>query len=494
MESADKRSFLDRLLGRRPITVDAPRRESSVDVQTSAADSIVTRAAPDTFTAPTSWGQEEVDDATLLFASQREPVVRLLVSGIADDIFDNWFKIKDPKNPNNQALDDAVQRVLLKLNAKQELIRLFIFERRYGTAVLLLGYTAFNDTSWKTPVYETSVGLNTPQGFMGDGEILQITPYPWSKIQVDRVDEDTSSLRFGLPEIYKINRGSEGDTSASISTSLIETEVNWSRLIHTATRLDEHPFEGESVVKAVYDDATGFRNSRWGQYETMFRVGGGFPVLTFPWATKEQIAAWIATGQMQHLNRRGYFVAGEEGETIEFVGPKGVSLDPAPYNEMALEALSMGSRIPKDILRGASAGTISGSDVNERQKYQMISSEQSLVEPVVRELINRLIDTGQIAYEDGRRGEVTRDFVIDWNYPEIVNEKDRATIDFLAERAKTERMNYLTVNELRDQQGLLPVDGGDVVLGILKQQKVQPFQQSRPEPQERRPEEGAEED
>jgi hypothetical protein len=212
-------------------------------------------------------------------------------------------------------------------------------------------------------------------------------------------------------------------------------------------------------------------------------------VMTFPWATKEQIAAWIGTGQMQYLNRRGYFVAGEEGETIEFVGPKGVSLDPKAYNDMALEALSMGTRIPTDVLRGASAGTISGSEVNERSKYQMISSEQSLVEPVVRELINRLIDTGQIVYVDKRRGDVRKNYVIDWNYPEIVNEKDRATIDFLAERAKTESMNYLTVNEVRKKEGLKAVEGGDVVLGIEKQKKVQPFQQERPEAASRRPEE-----
>jgi len=124
----------------------------------------------------------------------------------------------------------------------------------------------------------------------------------------------------------------------------------------------------------------------------------------------------------------------------------------------------------------------------------MISSEQSLVEPVVRELINRLIDTGQIKYTDQRRGEITKSYIIDWNYPEIVNEKDRATIDFLAERAKTESMNYLTVNELRDKEGLGSVEGGDIVLGIEKQKKVQPAQQERPDPKVRRPTERSEED
>ena len=478
------------------------KKSSSVDF-VMGKDSAYTRAAPDTFTAPQAWGQDSPSDSTLLFASQREPVVRWLVYWVASDIFDNWFKVVDPENKNDVRLDNAVQSVLRELNAKQELIRLFTFERRYGTAIMLLGYTGFSDETWKTPVYETSNGLNNPEEFIGAGKkILQITPYPKTKITVLKNDVNGNSLRYGLPEIYKISRGTDASTtvSESMTSSLVETDVHWSRLIHAATRLDEHPYLGESVVKAVYDDATGFRNMRWGEYETIFRVGGGFPVLTFPWATKEQIAVWIAEGHMTNLNRRGFFVAGEEGETIEFVGPKGVSLDPEAYNEMALEALSMATRIPKDILRGASAGTISDSDVNERSKYQMISSEQSLVEPVVRELIDRLIDTGQIRYTDGRRGQITKNYVIDWNYPEIVNEKDRATIDFLEERKNVQKLEYMTVDELREELGMktlgeLGVEGGKTVLGIEKLKKQQnPLTMSRPEPSERRPVEGAKEE
>lgn len=486
-----------RELLRRMAARDAPKaevkRSSTIDIPRISLDSLTTRAAPTTFSAPIPWGQLEIPDADLLFASQREPVVRWLVYWVASDIFDNWFWVKDPENPDDRTLDKAVQRALTSLNAKQELIRLFTFERRYGTAVMLLGYTGFDGESWKKPIYETSIGLNNPQEFVGgQSKILQISPYPWSKVSVQTHDENVSSLRFGLPDIYRIDRGTEETTSPeTYSLGTIETDVNWSRLIHAATRLDEHRYEGESVVSAVYDDATGFRNSRWGQYETIFRYGAGFPVFTFPWATKEQIQAWIAAGNVSNLNARGFFVAGEEGETVDFIGTKGNALNPGEYNEMALEALSMATRIPKDVLRGASAGTISGSEVNERAKYQMISSEQSLVEPVVRELINRLIDTGQIKYGDGRKREISKDYEIEWNYPEIVNEKDRATIDFLGARKNTEKLNYMTVNELRAELGMDEIEEGDVVLGILKQQKVQPFNQERPEPEERRGKEEA---
>lgn len=475
-------------------TTDAPRKTVSTPNELRMAlDSLTTRAAPDTFSAPMAWGQSHIPDSTLLFASQREPVVRWLVYWVASDIFDNWFKVVDPENRDSDELNKAVQRVLTNLNAKQEFIRLFTFERRYGTAVMLLGYTGFDGESWKSPIYETSVGLNNPQDFTGEqSKILQITPYPWSKISVTEHDEHIDSFRFGLPDVYKIDRGTdETTTPETYSLGTIETEVNWSRLIHAATRLDEHRYEGESVVVAVYDDATGFRNSRWGQYETIVRYGGGFPLFKFPWATKEQIQAWIAAGNVSRLNPRGYFVAGEEDESVEFIGTKGTALDPKAYNEMALEALSMATRIPKDVLRGASAGTISGSEVNERAKYQMISSEQSLVEPVVRELINRLMDTGQIQYGDGRRGDVSRGYELVWNYPEIVNEKDRATIDYLGARKNTEKLNYMTVNELRLELGLEERSDGNVIPGIKKLEKAPPASVERPEPSERRGKEEA---
>ncbi len=95
MSDSRRRSIIDRLLRR-----DAPKRESSIDSQ-PALDSTLDplagtfrRGAPDTFSSPRSWGTEEIPDDTLLFASHREPVVRLLVSGIAADIFDNctiWY-------------------------------------------------------------------------------------------------------------------------------------------------------------------------------------------------------------------------------------------------------------------------------------------------------------------------------------------------------------------------------------------------------------------
>ena len=467
-------------------------RESSIDVSLrSAMGDAYVRSAPTTFSSMAAFGTQKINDSQKLFSTQREPILKWLTYWVVVDIFDNWFRVVDPSKPDDMALDEAVQRVLKQLNAKQVFTRLFTFERRYGTAILLCAYTGFgSNANWESAIYETGNGLNLPQGFKGDGRLLQITPYPWTKVKVESKDKSVSSLRFGKPEMYIITRGIDDAVTATTE----QPKVHWSRVIHAATRLDESAYEGESVVDAVWDDATGFRNMRWAEYETMFRIGGAFPKFTFPWATREQIAAWVASGEMTNLNARGYFVCGEEGEDVEFIGGQAVITDPGQYNELAMNMMAMASRIPKDMLKGASAGTVAGSEVNERSYWNFITSEQSLVEPVVRELIDRLIDTGQIEHVDKRRNEPTKDYEIKWNYPEIVSEKDRATIDFLQERTKAQSLDYLTVNERRDKESKPPVEGGDVVLGILRATKLPSFQEregGRPSPEERRPEEQA---
>mgnify|MGYP001059734370 CR=1 FL=1 len=442
---------------------DARRRVGGlISGRGAAADSAsyLPPNAPRTFTPMQGFGSRDVGEAELLFDSQREPVIKWLVYWVAVDIFDNWFKVVDPENPEDPSLDEAVQRVLLELDAKRQLTRLLTFERRYGTAVMLCAYTGEGGDGWETPIYNEDGGLTG-----GGHKLLQITPYPWSKVKVgeEDVDKDEGSLRYGLPVYYEITR----------SKSFTPLKAHWSRVIHAATRLDEGPYEGTSVIYAIYDDATGFRNARWAQYETLFRYGSGFPHIHLPNATRAQIESWIGAGSFQDINARGFFVSGgvgDEAESIEFVGVQDVSLNPAPYNEMAVWNLSMASRIPQDILKGVSAGRITGSEVNERAYFKFIQAEQSNAEHIVRELVDRIIETGQVSYQDKRKRTPTRDYAIHWNYPQLIHERDRATIGYLNERANAERCEYMTVNEVRAKNGLpaLPGDEGDVVLGIKR--------------------------
>ena len=74
---------------------------------------------------------------------------------------------------------------------------------------------------------------------------------------------------------------------------------------------------------------------------------------------------------------------------------------------------------------------------------------------MLRELINRLIQTGQVEFD----GEYT----IDWVDPFEVNPQDSAAIAFMVERT-TALQTYKTINEIRKEKGLKPLPEGNVLM------------------------------
>lgn len=394
----------------------------------------------------------DIQDNLKEFYSLREPVAKWWICSVADDIFDNWFRVKDVDKPDNPSLDNAVQKVLTALKAKVQLPRLTLFERRYGYAILLLSYTGFNN-SWETPLFTPRNGEIYPK--LGKNEqILQITPYPKNAIDHIDVDEDEGSLRRGLPLFYHLNIGSvsssEGTLNVGGGGSTIK--VHWTRVIHDAPRLDEHPFEGISAIDCIFDDLVGGRNARWGMYQGYYRNGQGFPVFHTK-GTKAENEAWVAAGGVNDvMNARGYFICGED-EDMRFEGAQASALNPGSYFDTYFTFIAAATGVSQDTIKGVSAGRVSGSEVNERQYFKSITLQQRKKEPMLRELIDRLIQTGQV--------EFSGDYFIDWIDPFMVNPQDKASIEYLQERTNALRGQTETVDEVRARKGMPPLPNGE---------------------------------
>lgn len=398
-----------------------------------------------------------ISDENRLFYSTREPVGVWWVVRVAQDIWDNWFRIKNVADKDDETLNQSIQKELLALKAKEKLPRETIFERRYGTGILLLSYTGFgSETDWETPLYELDAAGNPPKRLGGGKKLLQITPHPWTKVEVSELDNNESSLRCGLPLYYTITIGS--NTGSSTTPTGKERadiiKVHWTRIIHDAPRLDEHTYEGVPAIDAIFDDLIGGRNARWAAYESYYRHGTGFPVVKTK-ATKAENEAWIAAGGLSdYLHVRGYFVCHVD-EDFKFVGAEGAVLNPNTYFDMYFTFIAAATGVAKDTLQGVSAGRVTGSEVNERQYYKSISLHQNQKEPMLRELIDRLIQTGQVDFN----GE----YEVEWIDPFEVNPQDKAAIEFMQART-TALQTYMTVNEIRAKYGMEPIEGGDVLM------------------------------
>lgn len=459
---------------------------------TIASDSYTTRESFKAFYqtgryigAHEGYGATIADDDRL-FYSTREPVGVWWVKGVSYDIWDNWFRVVNVEDKDDKKLDEDVQRVLLQLKAKTQLPRETIFERRTGTGILLLSYTGFGtETDWKTPLFTLEPDGMWPKTLPTSSKLLQITPYPWTAVSVDTLDENPRSIRFGLPEYYRVNQGlSAGDDTNPSGQEANQTIiVHWTRVIHDAPRLDEHSYEGIPAIDAIFDDLVGGRNARWGAYETYYRHGTGFPVIKTK-ATANQNKEWVEAGGLDdYLHVRGYFLCGIE-EDFKFVGAEGAVLNPNTYFDMYFTFIAAATGVAKDSIQGVSAGRVTGSEVNERQYYKSISLQQNQKEPMLRELIDRIIQTGQVEY-DG-------DYAIEWVDPFEVNPQDKAAIEFMEGRNMAQR-TWWTVNEKRAADGLPPIEGGDVLALLPGQFTPQEGQsapnQEEPMPTETEPEE-----
>jgi hypothetical protein len=121
-------------------------------------------------------------------------------------------------------------------------------------------------------------------------------------------------------------------------------------------------------------------------------------------------------------------------------------------------------------LRGAQAGALTGSEVNEREYFGYISDQQTLYEPTVWELIDRLMDTGQISKVE--------DYRVVWQSGLELSEKDEAAVELQLAQVRNLKTGWMTIDEVRAEEGLgaLPNGAGAVVLGVKKAEQ-QPFGQ-----------------
>jgi hypothetical protein len=388
-----------------------------------------------------------LNEADLLFAVRREPVAKRTVIDVAHDIFAKGFTVEEVSEKPDPNWSREVAKVLDDLNARACLTRMVLFERLFGWAILALTYVDYGE--------DASKPLKNPR------EIRELLPYSSLQCTVQSSDEDNNpeSARFGLPELYTVRRSGFGAK---------QQKIHFSRVIHSATRLLDHPWKGLSVLEVIYDDQTVLRNERWALGETLIRHAAGFANITLKGAKKKkQVEDFEAEHQLDQLNARSYFVHGESA-TVDWVGAAGKALNPEPYVNPTMESLSCGSRIPMSHLRGATAGTLAGSEVNDREYWGGIAALQSLYESTIWELIDRLMETGQI-----RR---VNDYRVVWPTGFELSETAKATIMLQEAQARDLKTGWMTVDEIRAEQDLgpLPNGAGNVVLG-LKKAEGQPF-------------------
>jgi hypothetical protein len=102
--------------------------------------------------------------------------------------------------------------------------------------------------------------------------------------------------------------------------------------------------------------------------------------------------------------------------------------------------------------------------VNDREYWGGIAALQKLAEPIIWELVDRLIETGQISFKYGKR----RDYRVVWPAGFELTESAKAAIELQLAQARNLKCNWKTVDEVRAEEDLpsLPNGEGNFVLGF----------------------------
>jgi hypothetical protein len=408
------------------------KRGGTVLSKRAASDSAIlaSGSAIDIPRTPLSRGAkfgETITPQALTFAARREPLAKKLVMDVAEDITDKWFTVdeiakSEQESEGGKTLDENVQTVLEALNAKAIFTRAIQHERRYGWSIIVLGF--------KDNATDLSLPAENPS------ELDHLAVYSPRAATVEREDEDPKSERFGLPLIYKIDRGKNQTL-----------RVHYTRILHIATRLDEHPWAGVPVLETVWDDMTVYRNMRWAAGQVYWRMPG-LMVFTLPknYTTTEVQNFLTSLGDPNVRT----LIAMPDDKKLEILGAQGKVLDPELFTNPILRSISMGAGIPKTKLEGTEAGAVTGSEVNQREYYKYVSDQQKAYEnQTVGALIDKLMEIGQVTPDVDYKITWANSFQLD-----IATEKAAQLADA---QAAANELKYMTIDEVRAKRNMKPL-------------------------------------
>lgn len=413
-------------------------------------------------TEPSTTFGANISNADRTYAILRTPVGHRVVFTLAHDIWDKGFtlEIEGADEAKNKDFNDKVQAELRRLKAKKELNRMTIFERGYGWAIIGISYVGTLDHSVK---YDPLAEPTKRNEIKGHRDIVDLRAYGPTNITSVEEDKIATSDRYGFPKEYRIEAGGSK-----------RFRLHYTRAIHVATRLLKHDWRGKSVLDPLWDDIVTLQNERWSMGQTLFRYGPGFPDIEFSGAEKDKIQAWVDSGAMNNLFI-GSFFAHNKDQKLEFKGTSGVALDPMNYYLPIMESISLASSIPLAILRGAQAGALTGSEVNEREYQGLLSDEQSMYEDALIELITAILKQPRMqeAPAEGQQAAAEPeipDFKIVWQSGMELTEVEKVDSEIKEAQLLVTRGQWLTRNEIRkleDPQAtdLTDEQGGNEVLG-----------------------------
>lgn len=353
----------------------------SVDILSSRVNDVLPAELGFPYSRPTKTAYDAsstlfkavISDEELLEAFLRNPLAKVIVNDVAEDVFEKGFKIHCTEKDieDTEEIDEELTKAFVdKFNKHIKLPTLLSYKlaRLYGYSMMLIGFD--------------------------DGRSLDKPVKPRAKpIFYQGIDKT-----WVQEIIYKKNQDGDYTLPIKIEAYMMQTDFIASETIHPDRILHfENPGidmlqTGISALLPCYDDLTVIKHVTWGAGQTMWRSGNQMvSVIGPPRASPEQLDS--IDNAMTDINAQSAMTF-PYGTVFEAHSPSG--LNPAPYARIPLDNIAAATRIPLSILIGAQQGALASSLTDQRDYASTLTAIQS---NVLTPLLNRLFWTLQKAGE-----------------------------------------------------------------------------------------------
>ncbi|MFC2948545.1 DUF1073 domain-containing protein [Virgibacillus sediminis] len=351
-------------------------------------------------------------------------IIQNIINIPAEDITRNWITLK----MEDEDLKNAIMQKLRDLKAKEAFKDMRRFERLSGDGLISLGVKQSSLFSLEDPIDTDKLkSLEYIHAFSG------------FKVESMISNSDVFSPEYGSVEQYELPKKVD---------SAKRNLVHASRILHDQTRRLEDETKGQPLLEPLYDILTVMDTSLWSVGQILYDF-------TFKTYSSEDIE------EMSREERRELGMLMDymfRTEALAIIG-KDEKLEKKSTNvggikdllDYVWDMLSGATRMPKTVIKGQEAGTITGAQYDVMNYYSRIAAmQENEMKPQLEKLIRVLLWC-----EDelgGRIDPESIDWEIQFNPLWDVDAKTDAEIrKMVAETDDIYIMNgVLTSDEVRD--------------------------------------------
>ncbi|EAE2750768.1 hypothetical protein A0I81_10250 [Listeria monocytogenes] len=284
-----------------------------------------------------------------------------IVDIIAEDMVRAGWTLKT----ENKEIKKAIESKWRKLKTKDRFQKLYADQRLYGDGFLSIGVVSNSPSQ---------ADLNTPIDLRKIKSIPYVNTFNTQKVTQLYFNQDMFSEHFGEVEFFGVNRVSQlGEEILSGTTASTSEQIHRSRIIHEQGLRFEGETKGRSIFESLYDIITVMDTSLWsvGQilYDFAFKV---YKTDGVEGLDKDDKANLTAMLDFMFRTEALAIIKSDEELSKESTNVTGMK-DLLDYG---WDYLAGAVRMPKTVLKGQEAGTLTGAQYDVMNYYARVSSIQ----------------------------------------------------------------------------------------------------------------------